>query len=129
MNRYVPGSVSRVMVAHEPTGLPSNIMAKYVFTSPMNSGRTQGSVTVSFTDGMPQCIYFSDAPDTCQPPNRRIVAKYSSGGYLDPNALPRDSAPSAVPPPPDRDPSVQAKARAEARSEEHTSALQSPCNL
>jgi hypothetical protein len=117
VNRYVPGSTSQVIVAHDPTGRPSMIRAKYFFTSLMKSGRMQGSVNVSFTDGMPACIYFSDAPSTCQTPNRRIIAKYSSGGYLDPNAAPRDSSPAAsarVLPPPNRDPAVQAKAQAEA---------------
>jgi hypothetical protein len=62
MNRYVPGSTSRVMVAHDPTGVASKIMAKYLFSSPLSSGRTQGSVTVSFTDGMPKCIFFPTLP-------------------------------------------------------------------
>jgi hypothetical protein len=92
LNRYVPGSISQMIVAHDPRGQPSMIRAKYVFNSPMKSGRTQGSVNVGFTDGMPTCIYFSDAPSTCQTPNRRIVAKYSSGGYLDPNASPKGEA-------------------------------------
>jgi hypothetical protein len=30
MNRYAPGSASRVMVAHDPTGVASKIMAKYL---------------------------------------------------------------------------------------------------
>ena len=109
MNRYVPGSTSRVLVAHDPTGVAAKIMAKYLLSSPLSSGRTQGSVTVSFTDGMPTCIFFSDAPNTCQPPNRRIVARYASGSYLD---TPPGTAPVALPP--SRDPAVQAKARAEA---------------
>jgi len=116
-NRYVPGSTSLGIVAHDPRGQPAQIRAKYFFTSLAKPARTQGSVIVSFTDGMPACIYFSDAPSTCQTPNRRIIAKYSSGGYLDPNAAPRDSSPAAsarVLPPPNRDPAVQAKAQAEA---------------
>src|SRR5262249_38894878 len=63
------------------------IRAKYFFMSPAKPGRTQGSVNVSFTNGMPACIYFSDAPDKCQTPNRRIVQRYSSGAYVDANAL------------------------------------------
>jgi hypothetical protein len=56
---------------------------------------------------------FSDAPNSCQPPNRRIVAKYASGGYLD---TPPGASPAAAPAPlpPNRDPAVQAKAQAEA---------------
>ena len=116
-NRYVPGSTSLGIVAHDPRGQPSQIRAKYFFTSLTKPARTQGSVIVSFTDGMPACIYFSDAPSTCQTPNRRIVAKYSSGGYLDANALAAASSQAAaasVRPPPDRGASVQAKAQAEA---------------
>ncbi len=101
LNRYVPGSTSQMIVAHDPTGRPSMIRAKYSFTSPLTSGRTQGSVNVSFTNGMPTCIYFPDAPSTCQTPDRRIVSKYSSGGYLDS--------------PPNGDGSPQGKAKEEAR--------------
>lgn len=91
-NRFVPGSTSRVIVAHGPTGVPAKIMAKYLFSSPGRSDRTQGSVTVGFSNGMPECIYFSDSPSACQTPSRRIVAKYSSGGYLnDPSTA--ESAP------------------------------------
>ena len=118
-NRYVPGSTSHVIVAHDPTGRPAKILAKYLFNSPGRSGRTQGSVTVSFSDGMPKCIYFSDAPNACQTPSRRIVAKYSSGGYLDPNASPPDSSPAAaapVQPPPDRGASAQPPPTATRRS-------------
>ena len=116
-NRLVPGSTSHVIVAHDPTGRPAKILAKYLFNSPGRSARTQGSVTVSFSDEKPECIYFSDAPNACQTPSRRIVSKYSSGGYLDASASPHDSSPAAaapVQPPTDRDASVQAKARAEA---------------
>jgi len=86
-NRYVAGSTSLRIVAHDPRGQPSQIRAKYFFTSPLQSGRAQGSVTVSFTDGMPACIYFSDAPSACHTPDRRVVTRYSSGGYVDPNAV------------------------------------------
>jgi hypothetical protein len=116
-NRYVPGSTSHVIVAHDPTGRPAKILAKYLFNSPGRSDRTQGSVTVSFSDEKPECIYFSDAPNACQTPSRRIVSKYSSGGYLDASAPPHESSPAAaapVQPPPDRGASVQAKAQAEA---------------
>lgn len=101
-------------MAHDPTGAPASIRAKYFFTSLAASGRTQGSVNVSFADGIPKCIYFSDAPNACQTPNRRIVAKYSSGGYLDAKALADALSAAAAPLPPSRDPAVQAKARAEA---------------
>jgi hypothetical protein len=49
LNRLVPGSTSHVIVAHDPTGRPAKILAKYLFNSPGRSDRTQGSVTVSFS--------------------------------------------------------------------------------
>jgi hypothetical protein len=116
-NRYLPGSTSQMIVAHDPTGRPSMIRAKYLFTSPLTSGRTQGSVNVSFTDGMPACIYFSDAPSTCQTPDRRLVSKFAAGGYLDPNAsppAPSSSAAAPVQPAPNRDAAARAKSQAEA---------------
>ena len=113
-NRYVPGSTSRVIVAHDPTGRPAKILARYLFNAPGRSDRTQGSVTVSFSDDKPQCIYFSDAPNACQTPSRRIVSKYSSGGYLDPNALPSASSAAAEAAAAAARAAEQAKARAEA---------------
>jgi hypothetical protein len=108
-NRFVPGSTSHVIVSHDPTGRPAKILAKYLFSSLGRSDRTQGSVTVGFSDGMPECIYFSDAPSACQTPSRRIIATYSSGGYRDASPSPPDSSPAAAPvqPPPDRGASAQ----------------------
>jgi len=111
VNRYVAGSTSSLIVAHDPTGRTVKILARYLFSSPGRSDRTQGRVTVDFSDGVPECIYFSDAPSACQTPSRRIVAKYSSGGYLDPNASSPAAAAAALPPP---DRAAQAKAQAEA---------------
>jgi hypothetical protein len=114
LNRLVPGSTYGVIVAHDPTGRPAKILARYFFNAPGRSDRTQGSVTVSFSDDKPQCIYFSDAPTACQTPNRRIVSKYSSGGYLDPNALPSASSAAAEAAAAAARAAEQAKARAEA---------------
>jgi len=94
VNRYVPGSTAQVLVAHDPTGRPSMIRAKYFFTSLAKSGRTQGTVRMTFTDGMPTCIYFSDAPNTCQTPDGRLVKRYASGAYLDPSALRSSPSPA-----------------------------------
>ena len=114
-NRYLPGSTTLRIVAHDPRGQPAQIRAKYFFTSLAKPARTQGSVIVSFTDGMPTCIYFSDAPSTCQTPDRRIVSKYSSGGYLNANASPPGLSPAAAPPvQPDRGAAVPAHDQAEA---------------
>jgi hypothetical protein len=77
LNRYVPGSTSGVVVSsRDAAGRPSQIVGKYVF-----NGRNPGSVKVSFSDGVPECMYFFDFPSTCKTPNRRIVAAYSNGEY------------------------------------------------
>jgi hypothetical protein len=77
MNRYVSGSTSNVVVtSRDAAGRPSKLVGHYLF-----NGRSQGSVTVDFTDGLPECMYFFDLPSTCKTPNRRIVAAYSSGSY------------------------------------------------
>jgi len=111
-NRYLPGSTSQMIVAHDPTGRPSMMRAKYLFTSPLTSGRTQGSVNVSFTDGMPACIYFSDAPSTCQTPDRRLVSKFAAGGYLDPNASQGNPSPAPAPVGPPPNPNAQGRGAA-----------------
>ena len=118
-NRFLPGSTSHVIVSHDPTGRPAKILAEYFFSSLGRSDRTQGSVTVGFSDGMPECIYFSDAPSACQTPSRRIIARYSSGGYRDASASPPASSPAEaapVQPPPDRGASAQPPPTATRRS-------------
>jgi len=77
MNRFVSGSTSNVIVSsRDSAGRPAKIIGKYLF-----NGRSQGSVTLSFSDGIPECMYFFDLPSTCKSPNRRMVAAYSNGGY------------------------------------------------
>jgi hypothetical protein len=77
MNRYVSGSTSNVVVSSKDAeGRPAKLVARYLF-----NGRNQGSVTIEFSEGLPQCMYFFDLPTTCRTPNRRIVAAYSSGAY------------------------------------------------
>jgi hypothetical protein len=77
MNRFVSGSTSNVIVSsRDSAGRPAKIAGRYFF-----NGRSQGSVTLSFSDGLPECMYFFDLPSTCKTPNRRIVAAYSNGGY------------------------------------------------
>ena len=100
LNRYVPGSTSDVVVlSRDAAGRPASISGKYLFTS-INS-RNSGSVTVDFSDGVPGCIYFSDAPSSCKTPDRRIVATYSSGGYpqSEPATVQRGEATAANPAP------------------------------
>lgn len=80
VNRYVRGSASGVTVSsRDGLGRPSKIVGQYLFDS--ISGRSKGSVTVQFADGLPQCMYFFDFPTTCRSPSRRIITAYENGRY------------------------------------------------
>lgn len=79
MNRYQPGSISDPIVSHDPTGSPTRIMARYSFSGP--NGRQTGRLIVSFKDGVPDCLYFSDAPDSCRLPSQRIISAYEKNAY------------------------------------------------
>ena len=79
MNRYQPGSISDPFVSCDPLGHPVRIMAQYSFTG--MQGTQHGRVTVSFKDGAPDCLYFSDAPDTCRLPAAGVVSAYEKNAY------------------------------------------------
>src|SRR5262249_14729446 len=80
MNRYFPGSLSGVAVsARDREGRPQEIVAQYGFESV--KGRTNGNVKLTFSDGLPQCLYFSDFPTTCRAPSPRIVTAYENNKY------------------------------------------------
>jgi hypothetical protein len=81
MNRYISGTVGGVSVtSRDSKGRPAKLSAGYMFVHGF-TGRTQGSVNVTFSDGLPECMYFHDYPITCRTPSREIVSKYSEGGY------------------------------------------------
>lgn len=76
-NRYVQGSVTGVSVSgQDASGRPSRLVGRYLF-----NGRSQGSVTIDFEDGLPQCMYFFDLPTSCRTPDRRIVSAFAKGKY------------------------------------------------
>lgn len=80
MNRYQPGSVSAVSVdARDEAGRPARLRAGYSLQG--LNGAARGTVTVTFNDGLPTCLFFADAPGTCRTADRRIAARYGSGGY------------------------------------------------
>jgi hypothetical protein len=80
LNRYVRGSVSGVTVSsRDALGRPSKIVGGYLFDG--SKGRGNGSATVQFSDGLPQCIFFFDFPTTCRTPSRRIITTYEEGRY------------------------------------------------
>jgi hypothetical protein len=80
LNRFVTGSVTGVSVSsRDALGRPAQIVARYGYQG--FNGSSQGTVTVHFSDGLPDCLYFFDAPAACRTPNRKVVAAYASGAY------------------------------------------------
>ncbi len=79
MNRYQRGSITDPIVSHDPLGHPVRVMARYSYTG--MQGTQSGRVTVSFKDGSPDCLYFSDAPDACRLPAAGIVSAYEKNAY------------------------------------------------
>ncbi|MEO1730342.1 MAG: hypothetical protein AAFR64_06355 [Pseudomonadota bacterium] len=79
-NRYVQGSTNGVSVTQrDGEGRPVSISASYRFTQLGSPQR--GSVRLTFEDGLPKCLYFFDAPNTCRLPSRRIMTAYEKGEY------------------------------------------------
>jgi hypothetical protein len=77
MNRFVSGSVSHVVVSsRDAEGRPAKVTGSYLY-----NGQSRGSVNISFSGGLPECMYFFDFPSTCRTPNRRVVAAYATGAY------------------------------------------------
>jgi hypothetical protein len=80
MNRYVPSSVRGVRVSErDAAGRPAKVVGTYAFEG--FQGRSGGTVAVVFANGVPECVHFSDAPQTCRTPSRKIVTAYANGGY------------------------------------------------
>ncbi|WOD43609.1 hypothetical protein [Hwangdonia lutea] len=79
MNRYQRGSITSVAEIKDSQGKLIEIRSKYVYQG--FSGRSNGSVRITFTDGLPECLYFFDFPNACRTANRKIVAQYAGGNY------------------------------------------------
>ena len=80
MNRYSSGSVSNINVRSDKNGSPQTVKANYSFS---NFGKIySGNVSLTFAKNIPKCLYFSDAPQTCRHPSRRVINKYEKGKYL-----------------------------------------------
>jgi hypothetical protein len=80
MARFVRGSVTSASVSsRDEAGRPSKIVAPYAWNSIL--GRNTGSVILTFTGGLPECMYYSETPSVCHTPNRKIAAAYADGAY------------------------------------------------
>ena len=79
MNQYQKGSVTNDQVKRDGQGRPSEVDANYGY---IGMGRPyKGSVRVTFRNGAPECIYFSDFPTTCRAPNPRVISAYERQQY------------------------------------------------
>ncbi len=63
----------------DPLGRPVRITAQYSYAG--MQGTQRGRVTVSFKDGAPDCLYFSDNPDSCRLPAAGVVSAYEKNAY------------------------------------------------
>jgi hypothetical protein len=78
--RFISGSVTNASVSsRDAAGRPARVVAPYAHENLL--GRQQGSVTLTFDEGMPQCLTYSETPAVCHAPNRKIVAAYLDGRY------------------------------------------------
>jgi hypothetical protein len=80
MNQYLRGSVSNVSVSsRDALGRPTKIKARYTYSG--FNDRSTGTVTLTFDEGWPECLYFFDNPVACRTPDRKIVDGYTRGAY------------------------------------------------
>lgn len=78
--RFVTGSVGdAATAASDPQGRPTRVQASYTWDGML--GRTTGRVTLTFADGNPACLIYSETPAVCHPPDRQVVARFLDGAY------------------------------------------------
>ncbi|MCL6265234.1 hypothetical protein [Flagellimonas myxillae] len=79
-NRYIPGSVSGLAIQRrDAQQRPVELKANYRYKG--FAGSSDGWVRITFTNGLPKCIYFFDFPNNCKNANSSIVASYAQGKY------------------------------------------------
>ncbi len=78
MNKYYRGTVSNISL-ELLDNKAQEVMAAYRYYG--FSGDSSGSVRITFNDGVPECLYFFDAPRSCKAADRKIKAKYANGDY------------------------------------------------
>ncbi len=79
-NRYTQGSISGVTLqSKDHKGRPTALQANYSYSGFGSSSK--GWVVITFTNGLPDCIYFFDFPKNCKTPSSSIVVSYAQGNY------------------------------------------------
>lgn len=80
MYKYEAGSVSDVTVlVQDEHNRPSEVSASYYYGASGN--RNLGFVRITFDEGVPSCLYFSNVPRICRTADRTIAAEYVRGAY------------------------------------------------
>lgn len=80
MNRYRRGSIFNTNITKKDSkNRPLELKANYKYTG--WSGESTGSVRITFNEGLPECLYFHDFPNTCRTADRRLVSQFASGIY------------------------------------------------
>ena len=77
LNRYQGLNSASVVGDPDGEGRPRRIHADY-----SQQGFTkEGSVDITFNDGIPTCLYFADAPANCKSPSKSEIKRYQDGEY------------------------------------------------
>lgn len=80
VNKYVLKSIANPSVSvRDGQNRPEKLVANYRFGS--MAGLQTGTMTVTFFEGYPECLYFSDRPDACRTPDKLVLSRYVHGGY------------------------------------------------
>jgi hypothetical protein len=96
MNRFQPGSVRPGSLRRDAQGRPGEVVAGYGYVAMGKS--YAGKVRLTFVDGVPQCLYYADLPDTCRVPSPKILSAYRKNQYAaEPGAAPAPAAPAPAP--------------------------------
>jgi hypothetical protein len=79
-NRYQRGSISGLnILSNDNQGRPTAIKANYLYKG--FGGDSRGWVKITFSNGLPNGIYFFDFPNNRKTPSSTIVASYAEGEY------------------------------------------------
>jgi hypothetical protein len=82
INGYVRGSVRRVsMTATDRRDRPVRLRAEYLYVNGFGGRTAQGSLTISFLESRPECLFFFDTPNVCRPPSGTVTQAFVSGAY------------------------------------------------
>jgi hypothetical protein len=79
MNQYISGSISNVYEQKDNSGKLTILTGSYQYKGFM--GTQKNNVRMTFENGLPKCIYFSDYPNNCKTPKSSIVEAFAKGFY------------------------------------------------